>query len=107
MWKRLQFFKKSAILFEKERLKGMKIWAKLMSDGKIKKQIVYEKEEKLAYSRFYDYLVELCAQLDIPTPVLLKTHIFDYAKFNHTRFIPRDFVESFSYDSLVLEHISD
>ena len=84
----------------------MKIWAKLMLDGKIKKQIVYEKDEKLTYSHFFDYLVEMCAKLDIATPVLLKTHIFDYAKFNHTRFIARDFIESFPYDSLVLEHIS-
>lgn len=84
----------------------MKIWAKLMLDGKIKKQMVYEKDEKLTYSRFFDYLVEMCAKLDIPTPVLLKAHIFDYAKFSHVKFIARDFVESFSYDALVLEHIS-
>ena len=84
----------------------MKIWAKLMLDGKIKKQMVYEKDDKLTYSRFFDYLVEMCAKLDIPTPVLLKAHIFDYAKFSHVKFIARDFVESFSYDALVLEHIS-
>ena len=84
----------------------MKIWAKLMLDGKIKKQMVYEKDEKLTYSHFFDYLVEMCAKLDIPTPVLLKAHIFDYAKFSHVKFIARDFVESFSYDALVLEHIS-
>ena len=84
----------------------MRLWAKLMKDGHICKQYVYENPERLTYSHFFDYLVEMCAKLDIATPVLLKTHIFDYAKFNHTRFIARDFVESFPYDSLVLEHIS-
>ncbi len=83
----------------------MKIWAKLMLDGKIKKQMVYEKDEKLTYSHFFDYLVDICAKLDIPTPVLLKTHLFDYAKFNHVKFSPRDFVESFPFDSLFLENI--
>ena len=83
----------------------MKIWAKLITDGKIRKQLVYEKEERLTYSHFFDYLTEICQALDIPTPVLLKTHIFNFAKFNHVRFIRRDFVEEFDYDQLFLENI--
>lgn len=83
----------------------MKIWAKLLQDGKIKKQIVYEKEEKLTYSHFFDYMIEMCGKLDIPTPVLLKTHIFNFAKFNHVKFTARDFVEYFPYDQLFLENI--
>ena len=35
----------------------MNIWAKLITNGKIKKQIVYEKDEKLVYSKFFDYIV--------------------------------------------------
>lgn len=83
----------------------MKIWAKLIVNGKIKKQMVYERDEKLTYSHFFDYLTEICQALDIPTPVLLKTHIFNYAKFNHVKFTGKDFVESFSYDQLMLENI--
>ena len=83
----------------------MKIWAKLITDGKIRKQFVYEKEERLTYSHFFDYLTEICQALDIPSPVLLKTHIFNFAKFNHVRFIRRDFVEEFDYDQLFLENI--
>ena len=83
----------------------MKIWAKLITDGKIQKQFVYEKQERLTYSRFFDYLSDICHELDIPTPVLLKTHIFNFAKFNHVKFIPRDFVESLDYDQLFLENI--
>ena len=64
----------------------MKIWAKLITNGKIKKQIVYERDEKLVYSQFFDYLTDMCQKLDIPTPVLLKTHIFNFAKFNHVKF---------------------
>ena len=83
----------------------MKIWAKLITDGKIQKQFVYEKQERLTYSRFFDYLSDICHELDIPTPVLLKTHIFNFARFNHVKFIPRDFVESLDYDQLFLENI--
>ena len=83
----------------------MKIWVKLMENGKIKRDFVYQKDEKLTYSHFFDYLSEIAQILDIPTPVLLKTHIFNFAKFNHVKFTKKDFVESFYYDQLFLENI--
>ena len=76
-----------------------------MTDGKIREQFVYEREERLTYSHFFDYLTDICQRLDIPTPVLTKTHIFNFAKFNHVKFPQRDFVESFGYDYLFLEHL--
>ncbi len=82
-----------------------RIWAKLLREGKIVRQFVYEGEEKLTYSHFLTYLFDICRELDCPTPVLLKTHIFNFAKFNHVRFLPRDFVESTDFDALVLENI--
>lgn len=83
----------------------MKIWAKALKEGKIKKQFVYEKEGKLVYSEFFEYLTAICEKLDIPTPVLIKTHIFNFAKFNHVKFTARDFVEAFEYDQLFLEFL--
>ncbi len=76
-----------------------------MTNGKIKKQFVYENEEKLTYSHFFDYLTDICQALDIATPVLTKVHIFNFAKFNHVKFTSRDFVESLGYDCLFLENI--
>lgn len=83
----------------------MRIWAKLVTDGHIKEQFVYENAEKLTYSHFFEYLTEVCYALDIPTPVLTKTHIFNFAKFNHVKFTQKDFVESLGYDHLVLENL--
>ena len=83
-----------------------RIWAKTMLDGKIAKQFVYENDGgKLTYSHFFNYLADICRELDVPTPVLLKTHIFNFAKFNHVRFYPRDFVEGVDFDYLLLENI--
>lgn len=82
-----------------------KLWAKIMADGKIRRQFVYEPGEKLDYSHFLSYLMDICHEMDIPTPVLLKTHIFNFAKFNHVKFLPRDFVESVDFDCLLLENI--
>ena len=84
---------------------SMRIWAKLMTDGRIRKQFVYENPEKLTYSHFFDYLTDICQALDIPTPVLTKTHIFNFAKFNHVKFVSRDFVETLGYDHLFLENL--
>lgn len=82
-----------------------RIWAKVIKDGKIIKQLTYEREDKFSYSRFFSYLAEICEGLDICTPVLMKTHIFNYAKFNTVRFLPRDFAESIDFDKLVLKNI--
>ena len=42
-----------------------KIWAKILKDGKIIKQAVYQSEEKFAYSKFFNYLADICEELDI------------------------------------------
>ena len=85
----------------------MKIWAKVMKGGKIADQTVFEKDGKTVWSEMHSYLVEICYALDIPTPILLKTHIFNFAKFNHVKFTKGDFVEKVNFDQLFLENISD
>ena len=82
-----------------------RIWAKVMKDGHIVRQTTYAREEKFSYSRFFEYLTEICGELDVPTPVLLKAHIFNYAQFKHVAFRPSDFMESVPFDRLVLENI--
>lgn len=82
------------------------MWGKIIKDGKIIKQVTYERVDKFTYSSFFNYLADICEELDIATPVLLKTHIFNYAKFNTVKFIPRDFAESVDFDRLVIENIT-
>ena len=82
-----------------------RIWAKILKDGKIVRQLTYERNEKFSYPHFFDYLAEICEGLDIATPILIKPHIFNYAKFNSVRFLPRDFAESVDFDYLVLENV--
>lgn len=77
----------------------------MITDGKIQKQITYERVDKFTYSQFFTYLADICEELDICTPVLLKTHIFNFAKFNTVRFIARDFAESIDFDKLVVDKI--
>ncbi len=83
-----------------------RMWGKILKDGKILKQVTYERLDKFTYSSFFNYLADICEELDIATPVLLKTHIFNYAKFNTVKFIPRDFAEPVDFDRLVIENIT-
>ena len=83
----------------------MRIWAKVITDGRIKKQFVYELNEQLVYSKMFEYMAEICSALDVPTPVVVKAHIFNFAKFNHVKFVQSDFVESIYFDNLFLENL--
>ncbi len=82
----------------------IKIWAKVIKKGKIVKQFVLEKNEIMDYSLFYDYVREICENLDVQTPVIIKTHLFNYAKYNTVKFIKDDFIEKPDFDRLVLEN---
>lgn len=82
-----------------------RIWAKIIKDGKIIRQLTYERDDKFSYSSFFLYLADICEGLDIATPVLIKPHIFNYAKFNTVKFIARDFAEPIDFDRLVLDNI--
>lgn len=82
----------------------IRIWAKVLKDGKIIKQYVLEKNETMDYSMFFDYVREICENLDVPTPVVIKTHLFNYAKYNNVKFIKDDFIEKINFDRLVLEN---
>lgn len=83
-----------------------RIWAKVLIGEKIVKQLTYERDDKFSYSEFFNYLSDICESLDIATPILLKTHIFNYAKFRTVKFLPRDFADAPEFDKLVLDNIS-
>ena len=83
----------------------LKIWAKVMKEGRIVAQTTYEREDTFTYAEFFHYLADICAALDIPTPVLLKPHLFQYAKFRHVVFRKTDFMEDVPFDKLLLENI--
>ncbi len=82
----------------------IRIWAKVMKGDKIQKQFMLEKLESMDYSMFFEYVREICENLDVPTPVIIKTHLFNYAKYNTLRFTKSDFVEQINFDKLVLEN---
>ncbi len=85
----------------------IRIWAKTVNEDKVLKSIIYEKHELFDAEKFQTYLEEICAILDIPTPVYLSKHIRHYLNFNNTSFNESDFVESIDFEKLVLEEASN
>lgn len=83
----------------------MRIWVKIVKEQRTVRQITYEREEKLTYSHLLSYLMDICHELDVPTPVLLKPHVMDFAKFRHVKFKENDFVEPIDFDFLWIENI--
>ena len=83
----------------------VQLWIKVIKDDKIVKDTVVEKFEKFDYSLFVDYLSEGFYSLDLSTPVVIKNHILNYAKYNVVRFVPSDFLESVDFDYVWVENL--
>jgi hypothetical protein len=82
----------------------IRIWAKVIKDDKIVRQYVFEKFESIDYAKFFEYVRDICEHLDVATPVIIKTHLFNYAKYNNVRFTKNDFIEPIDFDKFVLEN---
>lgn len=82
----------------------IRVWARTMNDGKITRSFIYESIDSFDPSKFYLHIQKMCHEIDIPTPVILKSHIKNYVDFNNTTFLPRDFVESIDFDKFILEN---
>ena len=85
----------------------LKIWAKTLAEDKMTRDLMFKRFEKFEAGRFMEYLTEICYELDIPTPVVLKSHTANFSEFRVVRFRPCDFVESIDFEQLVLENASD
>ena len=84
-----------------------KIWAKTIQNHKIVGSYVYHRADKFDGADFLYYLTDICHELDIPTPVVLSSHVRNYTLFNVAKFRKEDFVESVPFDTLQLENAGD
>ncbi|MCI6966927.1 hypothetical protein MR810_07370 [bacterium] len=83
----------------------MKIWAAIRTDNKIQQDTVMD-FDGLSKARVEDWnpiIGELCHELDLARPVLLKKHLNDLTHFSHTTFTAADFMEPISFDKLTIE----
>ena len=85
----------------------VRIWAKTMTENKLEQDLIYEAVGAFDPSELYLHVQEICHKMDIPSPVVLKTHEYNYMTFNTCTFLARDFVESVNFEKLVLENAAE
>ncbi len=85
----------------------MKVWAKVMKEDKILRDVVYENDVPLTQSGFQSLMQELSYKLDIATPVILVNHLKHLERFNRVKFLARDFIEDVDFDLLIVERVLD
>lgn len=83
----------------------VKISAKIIKNHKTVKTFTYININEYDRNSFYDYLVEICRKLDISTPIVIPYNIDCYENFNSVSFKSEDFVDTVTFDSLLLENV--
>lgn len=83
----------------------IKIWGKIITNEKIVASKTVSVD--VSSTTFFDMLKNLCHKLNIPTPVLLDKHVYDFNLFNLCTFKPEDFIENVPFDKFVINHIND
>ncbi|MBE5757845.1 MAG: hypothetical protein E7345_02820 [Clostridiales bacterium] len=81
----------------------IRIFAKTISNGKIKKSLKYTNKEEFEIDHFENYIKEICEKFDSPSPIVLAKHIRDYIIFGVCTFYTDDFIEKIYFDKLVIE----
>lgn len=82
----------------------MKIWAKLIDEeNRLCKDTVYETECKFNYEEYPEILRGIAYALDIPTPLVMKSHFSHIKRFRIHKYKQSDFVEFLGYKALELE----
>ena len=87
----------------------MKIWAKVLTDHKIMNETVREfSSARPSDMEGWSVLLhELCQDLDLCRPVILKKHVNDLKQFSRVVFKPADFIESVDFDEFEIEVIPE
>ncbi len=85
----------------------MKLWAKIIKNERIEKNLIYEVKEGFDVRNLLEYLTDICHNFDMPRPIVTNKHYKDFSNFNHTFFKPDDFVEPVDFDKFWIEIAKD
>lgn len=82
----------------------IRIWARTMVETNITRSYIYESIDNFSEESLRLHIEKICHELDIPTPMILKSHINNYVDFNYVNFTKTDFVESIDFEKLIIEN---
>lgn len=82
----------------------VRLFAKTMSDSRIKKSYKCAFNEDFDINHFEFYIKCICEHFDSPSPIILAKHVRDYIMFGTVTFRQDDFVETVHFDKLIIEN---
>lgn len=82
----------------------IRIWARTTVETKITSSYIYESIDSFVEDKFRLHIEKICHELDIPTPIILKSHIQNYIDFNTITFSSKDFIESVDFEKFIIEN---
>lgn len=83
-----------------------RIWAKTMRGDKITRSYMYTLDGPFDEERLFSYICDIAHAMDIPTPIILKSHVYNFVHFNIAKFLPREFVDDVDFDFFTIENSS-
>ena len=83
-----------------------RIWAKTTRGDKITCDYMYTLSEPFDESRMFEYICEITRAMDIPTPIVLQSHVYNFVHFNIAKFLRREYVEDVDFDFFIIENAS-
>ncbi len=86
-----------------------RLWAKIIKDGKIVKDIVVEddSEDKTRTRKVFDSLEHICREFDLGNPIWLASNISEFKRFSKTNFNSDNFMEQIEFDRLEIQIIEE
>ncbi len=77
-----------------------------MLGDKITRSYMYELGEPFDENNLFTYISEIARAMDIPTPIILKSHAYNFVHFNIAKFLRREYVEEVDFDFFTIENSS-
>ena len=78
-----------------------RLWVQLIKHHKMAENETIE----CAWGDQQQALIELCREMDVPAPMWLSKHEFEFEQFRHTAFTKDHFVEDLPFDRMEVEFI--
>lgn len=86
----------------------LRIWGRLIKDGKTLKDDVVTANIDVSYQDNLKFCItELCNKFDIPKPYWLPSNLDEYNRRSKTSFNHHNFVEELDFDKLVIEELDN
>ncbi len=75
-----------------------------MKGDKITRSYMLTLDGPFDEARLFEYVCEITHALDIPTPIILKSHTYNFVHFNVAKFLPNEFIDEVDFDYFTIEN---